>query len=377
MNEIKIPEYSGSEPIEITVSQSPQLSQSVNKFAPNSCFANSYESASETRDLMVEGILVIMNTRELIDVIRHCWNKRRSDGSYYDVTKDYVWNNDIFKQRASNIGCGDISYRYLACIEYDKSEVNTNGREIAFKYSYISKILHLKEINPINKLYDLFTNLLEKQRTQHQYDWNISVEDINNLINTEHLFLSESLYSQMFQCLGLDLCLLPTRKKVFLNLPFAEEFTKEKDYEGTCLINCGDNVDKATLITSTIIRKVYTCTQNISLSSVNDGLIDPKEYIKNNHHISFLFVELPFNEKIYTKIGKKIDYFNRKAEKHCYTGSQIIFDEKTRTISGSYQAVDEKSGKNYFAEVLIAGRNADLSAEITDIIKLSYKLFEN
>ena len=218
---------------------------------------------------------------------------------------------------------------------------------------------------------------IDNQRTQPHYDWHITIDDNEYFREGEHWFFFQRDWFTNIPMLGIGFVFEPEQEKLFQSLSFASEFEKDEKYEGTYSIDCGEDVGKATMLTSTILREVFHCDKEIHFKLVNFANRNPKAFVEHTHHISFKFVDLPFDEKIYDKIRKKADYFNRKAEKNSYTNSKIIFDEEARAISGSFKAVDEKSGKNYFAEVLIAGRNADLSAEIVNVINLCYKLFEN
>ncbi|MDE5822077.1 MAG: hypothetical protein K2H63_06310 [Paramuribaculum sp.] len=223
----------------------------------------------------------------------------------------------------------------------------------------------------------VFAECVEKQRTQPQYDWHIAIDDNEYFREGEHWFFFQRDWFTNIPMLGIGFVFTTEQEKLFQSLSFASEFEKDEKYDGAYSIECGADVDKAALLTSTILYDVFHCDKEIPFKLVNFNNRNPKGFVEHTHNISFKFVDLPFDEKIYAKIRKKVDYFNRKAEKNSYTDSHIIFDEKARAISGSFKAVDEKSGKNYFAEVLIAGRNADLSAEIVNVITLCYKLFEN
>lgn len=122
---------------------SPEIEDEVSKkFGENKCLLNAYYTAVTTNDLIVEGILMILENGKVISIVRHGWNKH--DDSYYDITKDYVWTKKEFQQKLQKQIQGDISYKYFSCNENKADEYNNVGN-IEFKYDYNMLIKSLLE----------------------------------------------------------------------------------------------------------------------------------------------------------------------------------------------------------------------------------------
>lgn len=111
-------------------------------FRENKCLLNAYNTAVITNDLIVEGILMILENEIVISIVRHSWNKH--DDHYYDTTKDYIWNTIEFQQKLQK----QVSYKYFSCIENNADEYKSAGI-IEFKYDYNMLIGCLKTL--INK----------------------------------------------------------------------------------------------------------------------------------------------------------------------------------------------------------------------------------
>ena len=126
------------DPIEIkSLTNSPEFSDVVKtSFQENKCLGNAYNAASANGDLMVEGILLVLVDGKVDSVREHCWNKSNTDSTYYDVTKDYVWTTESFVQKLRDKGVSNVSYKYLACIEYPASEAAIEDVSIQFKNKY-------------------------------------------------------------------------------------------------------------------------------------------------------------------------------------------------------------------------------------------------
>ena len=127
----------------VNFTQSPCFEEVISvQFNENQCLLNSYNTSTTNGDLIVEGVLLILSDGKVADIVRHCWNKH--DNTYYDVTKDYVWNTDEFQTRLHEIIHGEVSYQYFSCGEYKATEY-VNGTEIEFKYDYSFLISYMRQ----------------------------------------------------------------------------------------------------------------------------------------------------------------------------------------------------------------------------------------
>ena len=105
-------------------------------FQPKSCQNNSWKVAKEFGALMVEGIFCVFSNEGYGKYTSHMWNKK--DDSYFDVTKDYVFETENFQKELHKEGLlTGINYRYYSCVEYSIEECyhNENG-DVDFKFSY-------------------------------------------------------------------------------------------------------------------------------------------------------------------------------------------------------------------------------------------------
>ena len=120
----------------VSISHSPDLPSIITqKFEKKGCIYNSYETSKYTNELMVEGILTVFVFGEVANMVWHCWNRNHATGEYYDVTKDYVWSSDSFKNEHQKKGLENITYEYIACFEYGSSDCNINESILDFKYN--------------------------------------------------------------------------------------------------------------------------------------------------------------------------------------------------------------------------------------------------
>ena len=123
---------------QIEISDTPHIfdQELIQLFRGNECLRNSYIVSENTGDYLIEGILIIKENNQPIYLTRHCWNKNVSTGQYYDVTKDFVWNNQHFIDQLRQVENGSITYDYISCEEYPLSEASIRNGEISFHYSY-------------------------------------------------------------------------------------------------------------------------------------------------------------------------------------------------------------------------------------------------
>lgn len=118
------------------------------QIAPNECLLNSYNMHMKTGDIMVEGIVQALEDGKTFHAFRHCWNKSKVSGKYYDVTKDYVWNTQAHKKKLHRNGhIGDVAYRYFVGYEYKEPNFNETDKEkeLAFYFDYTKQIEELKK----------------------------------------------------------------------------------------------------------------------------------------------------------------------------------------------------------------------------------------
>ena len=116
---------------------SPLLNHS---FKANQCIKNAMIAAKCTGDRVVEGILLTLENNIVVSAVVHCWNKR--EDSYYDVTKDYVWNSEEWKiQNIKSFSPNStISYKYFACKDYNVADHDMDS----FKMSYVYLLDYFK-----------------------------------------------------------------------------------------------------------------------------------------------------------------------------------------------------------------------------------------
>lgn len=133
-------EYEG-DPKEVCISPSPPFTNdSLKNFHRNCCLNNAFQAAKITKDRIVEGILLVLDSRGIVrDVEQHCWNKKNISEEYeeyYDVTHDYVWSEEEFKIDSQKELGENVKYKYFACNDYDIKDCNLIGIKLEFKYSY-------------------------------------------------------------------------------------------------------------------------------------------------------------------------------------------------------------------------------------------------
>lgn len=97
----------------------------------NKCLGNAYKAAIYSDALMVEGLMRISGANFVV----HAWNKLGD--SYFDPTKDYIFESSEFKEELMRNGIENLFFDYAKSIEYPVSECNKDEEgNIIFRYSY-------------------------------------------------------------------------------------------------------------------------------------------------------------------------------------------------------------------------------------------------
>lgn len=110
---------------------------------PKECLFNSYNMLKSLGDSMVEGVVVILDDGKISNAVRHCWNRSKSTGKYYDITKDKIWNTEEYIKKLCQKGVtGVVTYRYYKGYEYDTPKME-NGY-LVFRYNFNTLIDMMK-----------------------------------------------------------------------------------------------------------------------------------------------------------------------------------------------------------------------------------------
>lgn len=129
--EKELEDFKGN-PIECNIMDSPVKS---NDFKPNQCLLNAYKASKIKGDLIVEGVLIILENGKVSAIVPHCWNKDIRKNFYYDVTKDYIWASAEWIKSHPEITDNTYTYKHLYCFEASSVDYNNKG-EISLKYKY-------------------------------------------------------------------------------------------------------------------------------------------------------------------------------------------------------------------------------------------------